>query len=156
MAEYQLTLGTLQQVVKQLQIELDDTPLLVVTTRNPNIGKWGMARLWRAWMSTTADFMAARGVTMPLMLTSEGSQYGSRPFSADDAHELFTAQWLGVDAEGKRLSWSRSGRDDMRPADKGERFSAMQKHEQWAIDKGLMLIKPRESEYAQLEQDQEQ
>lgn len=153
MSEYQLTRANLAPVFEAIQAELDETPVLLVETKNANIGKWGMAKLWRAWMSSTAKFMAGRGAVMPLMIKADGSHYGERPFNAADAHELFTCKWLGVDKDGNRLSWSRSGHDDMRPATKGERFQAMQRHEVWATEKGITLFKPRDSEYCELEQE---
>ena len=118
-------------------------------------GKWGMARVWRKWMAQTAEWMAQRGATMPLCIDAEGNPYGSRIFNPEDAHELFTMQWLGVDADGKRLSWSKKGRDDMRPATKGERFLAMQHHENWCTERGIALFNPRhENEYRELQKEQ--
>ena len=93
---------------------------------------------------------------MPLVIGSNGKNYGERQFSPDDAHELFTHQWLGCDADGMRLSWSKKGRDGMRPADKGQRFLAMLRHEEWALERGIMLFKPRDSELAELEREQNQ
>lgn len=123
--------------------------------QDANTGKWGMARLWRKWMWQTAEFMASRGVTMPLMITAEGKLYGERAFGPEDAHDLFTAQWLGVDKDGQRLSWSRQGRDGMRPATKGERFIAMLKHQDWAIEKGVNLFNPKESEFHTMQREQD-
>ena len=97
-------------------------------------------------MASTAEFMAANGVTMPLMIKGNGEHYGKRPFNADDAHELFTSQWLGNDAQGNRLSWAKSG-DNI--ADKGQRFNAMLKHEQFMIERGIKHMMPRESEFFQ-------
>ena len=114
-------------------------------------GKWGMAKLWRSWMKVTADFMAAQGSVMPLMVGKDGKWFGSRPFNSDDAHELFTSQWLGVDKEGARLSWAKRPHDGMRPADKGERFLAMQKHQSWCVEKGINLPVPKNSEYYEME-----
>jgi len=151
--DFTLSPHNLQSLINALQDELQSTPLLLVTTSDPSTGKWGMAKLWRAWMATTGEWMAQQGATMPLCLNSDGSHYGSRPFNADDAHELFTARWLGVDADGIRLSWSKQGHDDMRPATRGERFHALQLHEQWASDKGIILLKPRDSEYMQIERE---
>ena len=136
----------------ELQQELKDHKLVIVSTQPMNVGKWGMARLWRAWMKTTADFMANNGVTMPLMFDVNSKPYGSRPFNADDAHELFTRQHLGTDQDGNRLSWAKSG--DHRKATKAERFHAMQKHEAWASERGIILFKPRDSEYVEMENKQ--
>ena len=152
--DYQLTVYNLDAFVGELQKHLGQVPVLNVNVNNPSVGKWGMARLWRKWMFTTAEFMAGNGCTMPLMINANGLHYGQRPFDTNDAHELFTRNWLGVDADGVRLSWAKQARDGMRPANKGERFHAMQKHEKWAIEKGIQLLKPRSSEYVELEQEQ--
>lgn len=138
----------------EIQIELEEYPLLIVNTQQMNTGKWGMAKLWRAWMETTAKFMADNGVSMPLMYDKSGKPYGSRPFNANDAHELFTRQHLGVDERGDRLSWAKNG--TQRKATKGERFNALQRHEAWASERGIILFKPRGSEYDKLEQEQNQ
>ena len=127
-------------------------PLKFVATESQGNGKWGMARLWRKWMSVTADYMAANGSKMPLMIKSSGEWYGSRPFNANDAHELFTAQWLGLNENGERLSWKKSQGANV--ADKGQRFMAMLKHEQWCIEKGINLPQPRNSELHELKEQQ--
>jgi hypothetical protein len=147
--DYQVTGVNLQRFMQELQEELAETPVLLVTTQDPRTGRWSMARLWRAWMSTTADFMASRGVTIDVK-NAEGKVLHSRPFDAEDAHELFTAHWMGTDEDGTRLSWSRSGRDGMRAATKGERMDALRQHEAWCIEKGISLLNPRESEYREL------
>jgi|TARA_R110000851_G_scaffold118864_1_gene246382 hypothetical protein len=147
MKDYQLTKVNMSEFINSIYAQLDENPVLIVTAQTGNVGKWGMAKLFRAWMTTTAEFMAARGVTMPLMVKSGGGTFGTREFNATDAHELFTNQWLGVDENGLRLSWSKVGRDGMRPATKAERYYALNRHEVWAMEKGLMLFKPRDSEY---------
>lgn len=124
-----------------------------ITESNGN-GKWGMARLWRKWMDITATFMAHNGAVMPLMIDKDGNPYGSRPFNANDAHELFTSQWLGLNEKGERLSWKKS--EGVNTADKGQRFVAMMKHENWCVEKGINLPKPRNSELAELEAGQSQ
>lgn len=155
MKDYQLTKYNLYQFFSDIQDELDKTSSLVVTTHDANTGKWGMARLWRSWMSKTAEFMAANGCTMPLMVKTDGYSYGKRLFNAEDAHELFCSQWLGVDSDGIRLSWAKKNHDGMRAATKGERFNALRKHEVWASERGIVLFKPRNSEYAMLEKESE-
>jgi len=156
MAEYQLTAHNARQVIDALMQELSESKALLVTTKGGSIGNWGMARLWREWMDTTARFMSSNGVTMPLMLARDGTIYKSRPFNAQDAHELFTHQHLGCDADGTRLSWSKAGHDGMRPANKGERFDALRRHEAWATERGILLLCPRDSEYRKLQKEQEQ
>ncbi len=121
-------------------------------TESSGNGKWGMARLWRKWMAVTASYMANNGSKMPLMIREDGSWYGIRSFDANDAHELFTRQWLGVDSEGNRLSWQK--KEGANTADKGQRFTAMMKHQSWCIEKGIDLPLPRDSEYNDLQEQQ--
>lgn len=132
--------------------EQNTTSLKFVITESSGNGKWGMARLWRKWMEVTSKFMASNGAKMPLMINSKGEVYGERPFNAQDAHELFTSQWLGLNENGERLSWAKS--EGANTADKGQRFIAMMKHQQWCIEKGINLPKPRNSEFTELEDKQ--
>ena len=154
--DYQLTSYNLHELFTEIQKHLEHQPFLLVNVQNPKIGKWGMAKLWRSWMGTTAEFMAANGAKMPLMIKADGSWYGERAFSANDAHELFTSQWLGLDADGTRLSWAKSPHSGMRTATRGERFNALRRHEEWALNKGIKLWIPRESEYSELQKQQNQ
>ena len=154
MKDFQVSNHNIQIFIEEIQKELSEDKLLIVNSQPAGTGKWGMARLWRGWMATTAKFMAGNGVKMPLMINKDGEWYGSRPFDENDAHELFTRQHLGVDENGVRLSWAKSG--DQRKATKGERFNALRKHEEWASIKGITLFKPRDSEYQKLEQEQNQ
>lgn len=153
MKDYQVSRHNIDAFFEELVVELESNELLICSSQPAGTGKWGMSRLWRSWMSKTAEFMAKNGVKMPLMLKPDGSCYASRPFNAEDAHELFCRQWLGVDEAGTRLSWAKSG--DQRKATKGERFNALRRHEEWAIEKGIILFKPRGSEYDKLSQEQE-
>lgn len=150
MKDYLLTKSNAELFFYDIRAELEASSELVVTTQEAKVGKWGMTRLWRSWMARTAEFMASNGVTMPLMIDKYGVIYKTRPFNERDAHELFTGQWLGVDDKGDRLSWSKQGRDGMRQATKGERYYALNRHELWALEKGLVLFKPRDSEYEQM------
>ena len=154
MKDFQVSNHNLQLFMEEIQKEISESKLVIINSQPAGTGKWGMAKLWRSWMAVTAKFMAGNGAKMPLMIKPDGSWYGSRPFDANDAHELFTRQWLGVDEAGVRLSWAKSG--DQRKATKGERFNALRRHEHWAIEKGIILFKPRGSEYEKLEQEQDQ
>lgn len=153
MKEYQVSNHNLLEFMNEIQSEINDHKLILATTQPAETGKWGMARLWRSWMATTANFMAGNGAKMPLAIKPDGSWYGSRPFNKDDAHELFTREWLGVDENGVRLSWAKSG--EQRKATKGERFNALRNHENYCIDRGIVLLKPRGSEYDELTKKQE-
>jgi hypothetical protein len=148
-----LTWDKIQQTLAEMPP--DGSRKVVFTATKVETGKWGMAQLWRVWMSITGEWMAGRGAKQPLLVRPDGTWLGERPFDKNDAHELFTHKWLGADKEGKRLSWSKDGRDGMRPADKGERFMALLKHEEWATEKGILLFKPKDSEYAKLEREQD-
>lgn len=148
MKDYQVSNHNIEEYFELLIKEIDEHKLVICSSQPASTGKWGMARLWRMWMSSTAEFMSKNGVTMPLMIADDGTIYSSRPFNAEDAHELFTRQHLGVDEKGNRLSWAKSG--DQRKATKGERFNALRRHEIWASERGIILFKPRSGEYKEL------
>lgn len=146
---YHVTARNMQDCVNELQNELAESHFIIVSTRQGgNVGNWGMAKLWRVWMTSTSEALASRGETMPLKYDSAtGEIIGERPFNSDDAHELFTRAWLGTDENGNRLSWSKRGCDGRRPADKGERFHALRRHEIYAMEEKIILLNPRDSEY---------
>ena len=151
---------TIQEFFEELVKEVDEHGNVICNSQPANVGKWGMARLWRGWMGATAKYMAGRGAIMPLYIKPDGSWYGERPFNKDDAHCLFTCQHMGVDELGRRLSWAKSikaeNKDKERVATKGERFNALRLHEEWASNKGITLFKPRNnSEYQKLIDQQE-
>lgn len=155
MKDFQVSSHNLSEFMNDIQSEISEHKLLIVSSQPAGVGKWGMARLWRSWMSKTAEFMACNGVTMPLMFDVSGKPYGKRPFDANDAHELFTRQHLGVDENGLRLSWAKSNSkkiNGVRVATKAERFHAMQRHEAWCSERGIILLKPRDSEYAKIQE----
>jgi len=104
---------------------------------------WPMKKTWRMWMAETAKWMAERGATMPLLINADGVAYKSRPFDANDAHELFVRQWLGVDEHGNRYKTATD--------DKGQMLHMMDRHIQWAAEKGLSLTIPKYGEYSELQ-----
>ena len=144
-------LRAVMEEVEQI-IDAGGEARIKVTTAS-GTGKWGMAKLWYKWMSETAAWMAANGSKMPLMIKADGSWYGSRPFNEKDADELFTAQWLGVNEKGERLSWQK--KEGANTADKGQRYIAMLKHENWCIEKGIKLTIKRDDEYSELKAKQD-
>ena len=150
MPELMVTRGNLDEAMTLIQDEIERSHVAMVSVSSGSTGKWGMSRLWFAWMSATASWMAARGATMPLGPLESKQAYGSRPFNQDDAHCLFTALHGYTDKDGERLSWSKSGHDGMRAATKGERLAMMMRHEAWASERGIQLMNPRDSEYRQL------
>ena len=153
MKGYPLTIHNLQEFVLELQKELESSKVVMVNTADPKLGRWGMARLWRSWIASVSDVMAGRGVTMPLMINADGSFHGARAFTAEDGHALFSSHYLGSDSNGRRLSWAKSSKDGSTIASKGQRFHALQKLEHFAIEKGIILIKPQDSEFSRLERD---
>ncbi len=155
MIEHQVSKYNVNEFIDDLYSQIDEHKTLVITIKPAKIGKWGLARLWRSWMATTAKYMAGKGVTMPLMISAEGKHYGEREFNSNDAHQLFTHKHLGEDDSGNRLSWAKNSHDGMRVATKGERVYALQQHEVWCLEKGVTLPKPRDSEYDQLQKEQE-
>lgn len=153
MSEFQLNLNNHDSANDWLLSLLNEGPYWILEAKNPVIGKWTMTRLWRSWMGSTAKFMAVRGVNM-LIVNSDDQCIGERPFDHNDAHELFTVKYLS-DNQGKRLSWSKKGRDDMRQATRGERVFAMQQHQAWMIDKGIKHMNPKDSDYTRAVQEQD-
>lgn len=126
------------------------TDLMDLIPPEPKAGKWGMSRLWRAWMATTAEWMAANGSKMPLALKPDGTYKNTRPFNEEDAHELFSRVHLGTDSHGNRYSWAKQAAPGEVIADKGQRFHALQQHQIWMTERGIKHINPRESEYQSL------
>jgi hypothetical protein len=159
MKEIPVTHENLEDYFEEFAKALDEHKVLNASYQPVGTGKWTMARLWRGWMATTAEFMAKSGVTIPLMVNADGVTYSSRPFNADDAHELFTRRHLGVDELGRRFSWAKSikkeNENKERVATKGERFNALRLHEEWASIKGISLFKPRTGEYKNLIDEQD-
>lgn len=156
MPDMMVTRGNLDEAMALIQDEIERNHVALVSVSSGATGKWGCARLWRAWMNSVAKWMSsAQGVTMPLAVRASGELYGRRPFNADDAHELFSMQLLGCDADGNRLSWAKSSHDGMRVATKGERLHAMRRMEAWATERGVILFNPRDSEYRQLIEQQD-
>lgn len=106
-----------------------------------------MLRTWYKWMDETAREMARRGCTMPLFVDSRGRTRGSRPFKKEDAHDLFTSMYLGVDEQGRRKSWTMSDNENEVQASMEDRLWAMDRHLEWCAERGIKLTIPRNSEY---------
>lgn len=132
------------QFIKQL--DLTGRPWKFTWSRH-RTNSWPMKKTWRMWMRETAEWMARNGATMPLCMRN-GQPWGSRPFSEQDAHELFVKTHLGVDANGERYKTA-SG-------DRGQMLHMMDKHLAWCTERGIMLTIPREGEYMQYKEAHEQ
>lgn len=145
MNDFVLTKQNLEELFTQLQEELSNNHSLVVSVKSGSTGNWSMQRLWRVWIKTVSDWMAQNGATMPLVV-KDGQAKGVRPFNADDGHELFSSHFL-PNENGQRISWSKKGREGQRAATKGERYHALRQLEQFALERGIQLLKPKDSEY---------
>lgn len=128
-----------------------------VVPRPDELGSLSMLNTWRGWMRETARCMAARGAKMPLGFDDQGEAVGWRAFNEYDAHELFTALYLGTDTEGRRYRWSVGA--DTRPgevaATKEQRLHAMDLHVVWCTERGIKITIPERSEYARARQRQQ-
>jgi hypothetical protein len=124
-------------------------PAAVIEANLPDevIGTVPMLRTWRKWMTETAAEMNRRGCHMPMYVDHKGQPQGQRPMNGDDAHELFTSTYLGVDEQGRRKSWSLSDKEDEVQASMGDRLHAMDTHVQWCLERGIKLTIPRNGEY---------
>lgn len=125
-----------------------------VQVTKKNNGTLPMLKLWRMWMTVVGEWMASRGATMPLCMRN-GKPWGSRPFSADDAHELFCFKFMPVDAYGERYSWvlSRDSNNGRKAADIGMRLRCMDQMHEWATERGIALPVPEQSEYHNLKKE---
>ena len=153
MSEFQLTKHNLQQLMDFAQLQLESTDVVKVEFSSASTGKWSLAKLWRVWVGKAADYMASKGQTISVY--ANGKVIQERKFNAHDAHELFTMYCLGCDKDGVRLSWAKKPHDGMQVATQGQRFDALRKLEIWCVEKGIQLLKPRDSEYCTLEKQQE-
>tara|TARA_Y100001960_G_C14618017_1_gene799247 strand:- start:406 stop:861 length:456 start_codon:yes stop_codon:yes gene_type:complete len=101
-----------------------------------------MNALWRGkWMYETAEWMNNQGVTIEVK-NAKGEVISRRPVQHTDAHEMFVMHWLGCDDKGLR--------ELTRDMQKGRMLYMMDKHSHWAVEKGLLLTYPSDSEYADL------
>lgn len=148
--EYSVNKSNINEVFNSISKELDSEPNIIIETKSHKTGKWGMAKLWRSWVAKASEYMANNGAVMPIFLDKNGRYKKTRPFNASDGHELFTMNLLGCDKDGVRLSWAKSSHDGMRAATQGERFHALRMLEEWCTNRGIILFKPRDSEYSKL------
>lgn len=118
------------------------------TATNKATRTTSMNKLWRGkWMYETADWMNDQGARIEIK-NSKGEVISSRPVKHTDAHEMFVMHWLGCDDKGLR--------ELTREMQKGRMLYLMEKHSAWAIEKGLLLTYPSDSEYNKLKQETEQ
>lgn len=146
--------GNLRAGFEQLGDEVDrilsENGQARIQVTKKNNGTLPMLKLWRMWMGVLGPWMASNGATMPLCMKN-GVPWGSRPFNADDAHELFSSQFMAVDAYGERYSWvlNRDENNGRKAASIGQRLRCMEQMQEWAIERGINLPVPERSEYYQ-------
>ena len=58
------------------QYEIERSRVAMVSVSSVMTEKWGLSRLWYAWMSSVAKWMTSQGVTMPLAIKANGDVYG--------------------------------------------------------------------------------
>lgn len=152
MHDYRVNKHNLNEFVAALIADISERGEVIVSTQPAAIGEWGMSKLWRVWMGITHQWLKGNNVKMPVYIDeSSGLWTTSKHLSLQDTHEMFTLAWLGVDSNGKRLTWSMDDKGACRAATQGERLFCMQQHEQWALNNGINLFKPRGNEMSQLE-----
>jgi hypothetical protein len=148
------TKQTLNDAFNEIAEELEKTPNLLISTNDANVGKDGLRNLWMKWLVPMTKYLVSCGAKMPLAIKADGTPYGERDFTTSDAHHYFTSTILGLDKDGVRLSWSRSGQDGRRAATKWERFYALQRMQEFAMERGIPLMTNRGDEYSRMEKEQ--
>jgi len=121
--------------------------------KEKQIGSMNMHSLFMIWMRETSAWMAAHGGQ--LEVTKDGKGTGVFvPFDENTCRRYFTSFWVGTPSEGSHYSWARSKdaaeKEGGVMMDKGQRFHCMEKHEAWAVDRGIKLTVPVKSEYREL------
>ena len=128
-----------------------------VITRKSN-GTIPMLRLWRMWMRDVAIHMAKRGRTMPMYIDEKGVNRGKRPFNENDAHVAYSHLCLGCDEIGNRLSWcvKSDEYEGRKAASIGQKVKALDKIYQFAMEEGIKLRIPSNTEYQKLKDKQDE
>lgn len=153
MADYIITKSNIEEATEMVASHIDRIleeggEAKVVVTKKSN-GTWTMLKLWRKWMSQICDHLNANGRYMPLYIDANGVAHGRRPMKPQDCHEAYTHLALGCDENFNRLSWALSEGDNL--ASTGQRLRAMDKIWLWALEEGIPLINPQDSEYNQMQ-----
>lgn len=121
---------------------LDSDGQAKITVTKKSTRTLSMNALWRGkWMYETADWMNNQGVMIETK-NVHGKVINKRHVTHNDAHEMFVMHWLGCDDENSR--------ELTRDMQKGRMLYLMNKHQEWALEKGLMLTYPSDSEFSKL------
>ena len=157
MTEYTVSNVNAEQVgtaiIDKIQAIIDeDREAKVVITKKSN-GTLSLDRHWRALMKQSAEIMCTYGVTMRFQ-SKKGLGAFERPFTPEDAHDLFTYQFMPIGEDGQRKSWSKTGRCGMEVATTGERCRALEQLYTYWLEKGYSLERFKDSEYEKLQEEQ--
>lgn len=139
------------KLIDGIQAIIDDGGTARVKYTKKSNGTLSLDRHWRALMAQSAEIMRSYGVTMRFQ-SKKGLGAFERPFTPEDAHDLFTYQFMPIGEDGQRKSWSKAGRDGMEVADTGERCRALEQLYAYWLEKGHSLERFRDSEYEKLQE----
>ena len=153
MADYLVTKSNIEEATELVASHIDKIleeggEAKVAVTKKSN-GTWPMLKLWRAWMKQICDHLNRNGRYMPLYIDANGVAQGRRPMTPDDCHEAYSHLALGSNDNGVRFSWALSEGDNV--ASTGQRLRAMDKIWLWALEEGIPLINPQDSEYNKMQ-----
>lgn len=139
--------ASLANAISQLVKAFEEKRFVRLKMSTGRANSWPMQKTWRMWMKETANWMAANGATMPLVM-KHGKAHKTRPFNEQDAHELFVRTYLGQDDNGDRFHTG-AGADD-----RDKMLLMMDMHLAWATERGIRLTIPGDGEYIKLRDQQ--
>ena len=123
------------KLIDAIQAIIDENGTARIVLTKKSNGTLSLDRHWRALMKQSAEIMRSYGVTMRFQ-SKKGLGAFERPFTPEDAHDLFTYQFMPIGEDGQRKSWSKSGRGGMEVADTGERCQALEQLYAYWMEKG--------------------
>lgn len=139
------------RLIDGIQAIIDDGGTARVKYTKKSNGTLSLDRQWRALMKQSAEIMKLYGVTMRFQ-SKKGLGAFERPFTPEDAHDLFTYQFMSIGEGGQRKSWSKAGRDGMDVADTGDRCRALEQLYAYWLERGHSLERFKDSEYEKLQE----
>jgi len=125
-----------------------DRSVVKLKVADTDVGTWSMSKTWRKWMDEISIHMRHKGCTMPLYYDGDRVPHGTRPFNRQDAHELFTIKFMGVDLQGNRYSWAMDSDGGVTVAPKEVRLLAMDRVVRWTGENMVSITIPRQGDYS--------
>jgi len=137
--------GRLGQEIDQIVEAGGEAKVTTVTkaTRTKSMN----ALWWGFWIPQTAEWMNNNGARIEVK-NQHGKVIHTRQVEPDDAHAMFVSHWLGATDKGLR--------ELTRDMQKSRFLFMMDKHSHWAVEKGLLLTYPEDSEYSRLKRQTEE